>query len=291
MYNERNNKRTAVFAVMLLSLLLLTGCGRIADLFLVNSYDSDAAMDSMRESLEKGEQEEADSKDAGQGEDGQNGMGGAAETDKAGRKTYLTMLVEDYEIALRDGAGEESLELWLYRNGEEWLVETYESSGGYQRPKDFTAEVFENVLGHNGFRIFTRYPLGTSSYYYGVNYYAMEEEPIHLAHHWGTMDGGVYQADVDGDGINEMICNVQWMADGAEDVIIYHFDGEKVLEGYGSDLLQEEFEYMGLGSIGAEYLPVEGRVRVWYWKSEKGGYEEREYDVELDKIEMYEYQE
>lgn len=68
---------------------------------------------------------------------------------------------------------------------------------------------------------------------------SMEEEPVLLAYCWESMDGDTDQVDVDGDGIDDLICNVQWMADGERDVFIYHYDGEKIWQGGNTGLCRK----------------------------------------------------
>ncbi len=248
-------------------MLLLTGCGmgKILNLFLVRN-DQGPDMDAVMESLM------------------------AEQAESAGIYWEISVPEEGYEVSLRDGKEEGSLEAVVQREEKEWVAATFlKSSADYQTPEDISAEPFQNILGHNGFCIYERHPLGSSYYYYEIFYYALEEEPIELASYWGDKDQNVWQKDLDGDGIAELICNVQWMADGARDTIIYHFDGEKILQGYGSDLLLEEFDNYGTGSIGSEYLPEQNKIRIWYWKDDIEDFLEKECEIDLEKLEMYEY--
>lgn len=205
------------------------------------------------------------------------------------KETYWILPVDDYKISLQEGSTKDTLELTHHKNDAEKLLLTFQKEYDYQTPKDISAEAFESCLGHKGFRLYTRHPLGSTSYYYDVDYYAMEEELILLAYRWGNKDDGFYETDIDGDGIDELICNVMWMADGALDVFIYHFDGEKVLKGFGSDLLDEPADIYGVGSISAQYLPEQNKVHINYWQDAIQGFREKDYEIDLDRIELSDF--
>lgn len=280
-------KRMCHWTSVIFVILLLTACGErqpVGNVAGDPANDSAEVSDTSAEVLTEAESEASrETSEPGSGMD---------------REIYWTMPIEDYEISLQAGATEETLELLFQKDGESKVLRTFES-WEYQIFRDITAEAFEDILGHDGFCIYQRCPLGTESYYYTVGYYAIEyrntdaqrkeAELVPVAYRWGARDDGFWIKDVDGDGIDEMICNVQWMADGAMDVYIYHFDGEKVLRGAGTDLLEEEFDNHGIGAIGAEYLPQQDKVRIWYWKDELEDFAEKEFEIDLEKLEMTEY--
>lgn len=252
--------------VCVLQAILMAGCGK----------EQDFAEDNQNQYPSQANESVTDNQETDASEDEQK----EAASEK---KIYWTLPVEDYEVFLQDGTEEDTLDLWVNRNGEKQVMHTYQKyEGDYQEPEEITADTFEDILGHDGFRIYCNH-----RYYTEVDYYAMEEEIVLLAYYWGAPDKNVWQVDVDGDGIEELICNVQWLADGALDTLIFHFDGEKVLMGYGSDLLQEEHDgLITAGSQATEYLPEKNKVLVPYMKD--GEWKEKEYDIDLEQLELYE---
>lgn len=204
----------------------------------------------------------------------------------AQKEKYWTLAVDDYQIKLQEGEKKDTLELLLMQGEEERVLLTLDKGSDYRAPEDISAESFEECLGHKGFRLLKRQALG-SSHYYEVDYYAVEEELELLASRWGSKDGEDFEIDLDGDGIRELICNVTWIADGAKDVYIYHFDGEKVLRGHGSDLLDQPADIHGVGAVSAQYLPEENEVHIDYWQDSIQGFREEDYDIELKKLKLY----
>lgn len=204
------------------------------------------------------------------------------------KEKYWTLAVADYIITLQEGTLENTLDLMYYKEENEKLLLTFQMGNDYHTPEDISAEAFENCLGHSGFRLYKRHPLGTLSHYYEVEYYAVEEELELLAYRWGTKDDDFYEIDIDDDGIKELICNVIWLADGAADVLIYHFDGEKVMRGHGSDLLDQPVDIYGVGSLFTTYLPDKNKIHIKYWQDALQDYAEKEYDIDLAKIEWLE---
>lgn len=196
------------------------------------------------------------------------------------REKYWTLRVDDYELILQQGTKADTLELIYRKDDSTCLLTTYQKAYDYQTPSDISAEYFEECLGHTGFRLYIRHPLGTQSCYYDVTYYAVENEKLkELAYRWGAKDKDVYEADTDGDGIPELICNVMWLADGATDVLIYHYDGKQVLKSYGSDLLDEAADIHGVGSVMAEYLPEKQKILITYWQDDIQNFLQKEYDI------------
>lgn len=260
-YRLKHKMRSLIPAVCILLAILMAGCGKAQNSAeeSQNQYPSQVN-ESVTDNQETDSTEEATSE----------------------KKIYWTLPVEDYEVFLQDGTEEDTLDLWVNRKGEKQVMHTYQKyEGDYQEPEDITADTFEDVLGHDGFRIYCKHP-----HYTEVDYYAAEEEMERLAYYWGVPDKNVWQVDVDGDGIEELICNVQWIADGACDTLIFHFDGEKVFEGAGSDLLREEHDSQTPGMIVTEYLPEKDKVLIRYSKDGEG--KEKEYDIDLKKLELYE---
>lgn len=199
---------------------------------------------------------------------------------KVQEENYWTLKVNDYEIILQNGTESDTLDL-IYRKDEHIsLLNTYQKNYDYQTPSDISAEYFEECLGHSGFRLYIRKLLGEESHYYEVFYYtAKNGELEELAYRWGAKDEDVYEIDTDGDGIKELICNVIWMADGAVDVIIYHYDGNQVIKSYGSYLLDEKADISGVASVMAEYLPEKEKVLITYWRDDLQKFLKKEYDI------------
>lgn len=204
------------------------------------------------------------------------------------KEIYWRLRVDDYLIMLQEGSKENTLDLICSQGNTEKTLMSFEPEYDYQVPEDISAEAFEDCLGHAGFRLYKRRPLGSSYHYYEVDYYAMKDELTLLAYRWGSKDDDVYETDIDGDGVDELICNVTWMADGAQDVLIYHYDGDKVLSGHGSDLLDQPADIHGVGSVFSQYNPSDHKIYIHYWRDSLNGFQEQAYDIDLDRLEMYE---
>lgn len=201
-------------------------------------------------------------------------------------ETYFSVDTEDYNISLMDLVPGESLKLVISKGDHDVTISrVYRKEADYKSPEEFTAGTFTNLLGHNGFYIYDCF-CGMWNF---ANYYAVEEkELICLAESWGG-EPSDYMEDVDGDNDNELICNVTYTADGGRCTIIYDYDGEKVLRGFLDDLLEEEYDNHGVGSAYSEYLPEENKVRICFWKDALGDYDEKDFEIEMDKIRMEPY--
>ncbi len=198
-------------------------------------------------------------------------------------KTYFSVDAEDYNVSLSDLVPGESLKMVISKGDHDTTaVRVYRKEADYESPDEFTAGIFENLLGHNGFYIY--------DYFCGMwnlaEYYALEDdELICLAESWGG-EPSDYMIDVDGDGDNELICNVMYLGDGAQRTVIYDYDGKQVLRGSLDGLLDEEYDDYGVWSTGSEYLPDENVVKIRFWRDELEDFCEKKYEVDMDKIAM-----
>lgn len=214
-------------------------------------------------------------------------------------QTYWSETVEDYEVILRDAQQDNLLELLVKKGEQEWSVLTFDITNDYRSPEDISIDTFEDIMGHSGFRVYECYEMGSEVVLCGTDYFAVEEEPIHLALSWCALEdldaektSNVYSVDLDDDGIMELVCNVQWMADGKEDAKVYRWDGEQVYVFHGTDILHAEesnLDIKVLASLGAEYLPEKNVMLISYWDDATQSQIEKEYEINMEKLEMYEF--
>ncbi len=137
---------------------------------------------------------------------------------------------------------------------------------------------FHDLLGYDGYFITQKdsTPMETT-------YYAVEgDETFIIARSYGY-ERDDYFIDIDGDGVQEMICNVS-SGTGGQDVLIYRRFEDGVRVAYGSSLLDEEYDNIGTGSLVAWYDMVYERVEIAYWVEELQDYEYVYYDLDLEAI-------
>lgn len=202
-------------------------------------------------------------------------------------QTYWEVGTKEYDVVLKDLVPGQSLELVIRRDdGREQTAQVFRRDEDYEEPTEFWAEAFENLLGHNGFCLYDQY----MGMWYTQKYYAFENEDlICLADSWGWEPGKDYMVDLDGDGDRELICNVTYIADGAQCTVIYCYDGQQVLYSGGDDLLDEDYDGFGVGCVGSEYLPEENVIRIWFWKDELEDFDERKYEIDMETLEWWHF--
>lgn len=100
-------------------------------------------------------------------------------------------------------------------------------------------------------------------YYRG--YYAVTEgKPILMADSFDCFWlGDDYIRDIDGDGKNELLCNVIW-GDGAYRGLVYDYDDRQIYVGAMEDLLDEPYDDWGVGSYGCLFSGEENVVHIWF---------------------------
>lgn len=129
---------------------------------------------------------------------------------------------------------------------------------------------FDNIMGYSGYYIFyDTYP--TDGYYYA-------NDGTLLARVWGAVPEEVGMTDLDGDGKNELIAGLQW-GDGATDVVVYKEFENGIRYAYCSELLDEPYDNMGIGSLGVEYLKNVNEVKISYWIDAEQKFRTSTYDI------------
>lgn len=208
---------------------------------------------------------------------------------KKGVTVYQRITSGGYTLTLADETPGISVRLTItMEDGTEyyhdWIKgQDYHSAGEI----DLDFEVFDNLLGAKGFSLGLR-PWG---WMYERGYYAVTEgKPVLIADSWNCYQSGDdYVRDIDGDGANELLCNVIW-GDGACRGLVYDDVDGQVYVGAMEDLLDESYDDLGVASYGCEFMGEENTVRIWYWKEALGDYEEKQYAIDLEKIEMKPYE-
>lgn len=237
------------------------------------------------------EQEGPREKDAAQPEDTSKNHEGAL-------TTYWTVSMDDYTVSLQDEVPDASLKLVLRRGSVEKVIDVYEKKLDYNSPEEFTAETFENLLGHNGFCIYEDF----DGFGCLTNYYAIGEDNalIPLAASWTLPDGWAegpsdYMVDLDGDGDRELVCNIMYLADGACRTLIYRYDDGLIWQGFGDELRKAQLDegvQIVANTMGSYYLPEEKAIQIWYPSMDgSGDFDEETHTIDLDRLEMtpYEY--
>ncbi|MCM1047313.1 MAG: hypothetical protein NC433_02680 [Clostridiales bacterium] len=149
----------------------------------------------------------------------------------------------------------------------------------------FTVGTFDNIMGYAGFYIYDE----TWFFPYGYFYAIEDGQSFCIAENWGCSEDDNYIIDIDNDGENELICNVMF-GDGVESTLVYRRDGSDILVGYADELLDHEYDYIGIGSLGTRYLPDENVVEIYYWKEKLQDYETDKYRIDFEKIGFYPFE-
>lgn len=204
---------------------------------------------------------------------------------KRGVTVYQKITSDGYTLTLADEIPGISVRLTLtMENGMEYYHDWIKGQDYFSAGEiclDF--EVFDNLLGVEGFFL----GLNPWGWMYERGYYAVTEGKLVLmADSFGGKDD--YARDIDGDGENELLCNVIW-GDGAYRGVVYDYADGQIYVGNMEDLLDEPYDDFGVGSFGCEFLGEENVARIWFWKEALGDYEEKKYEVDLEKIEMKPY--
>ena len=150
----------------------------------------------------------------------------------------------------------------------------------WKRPvKKYDAGTFENVMGKDGICIYETEVFMTICYYYA------EENDELIADTWGED----FIADVDENGVTELVSNVVF-GDGAQAALIYYLDeNNNIQRGFADDLLDEEYDNNGIGSEYAKYIPEENVVEIFYYIDAIQDFKSKRYEIDFSKIDFQIY--
>lgn len=146
-----------------------------------------------------------------------------------------------------------------------------------------TVKDFNDVMGYNG----VIYTETAATRYWSQNYYlsVIDGKPVCIAESFGSESGESDSiADIDGDGINELICNCVYGADGAHVCYIYKITDEGTMRASGHDLIGEEIlkKQIVAGNTFSEYLPEKNKMLCGYVEDDE--YVTAEYDIDMSAL-------
>ncbi len=185
---------------------------------------------------------------------------------------YTATLTEE-----ADGNGGAVYRLRASAGGSEAELMEYSAGSG----EDISAEVYEidDLFGFPAFCFELSYPLGSDRTYY---IYA-NGGILKAGEGFGfeSAADGDYRDDLDGDGVEELLCNCTYMADGVDRLYVFRFRDGRVEEGeldkYEDIAPEEELE--GAGQISQRYDPdLRAIVFTYYAEDEEKTLEFKDYE-------------
>ncbi len=140
---------------------------------------------------------------------------------------------------------------------------------------------FQDLLGYDGYFITRKESTPTETTYYAVE----GDETFIIANSYG-FERDDYFIDVDGDGVRELICNV-CAGDGGQNTLIYRRYEDGIRVAYASQLLDKEYDDLGVYSLVTLYDGVYDRIEIAYWLEDLQDYEYAYYDLDLEGLSWY----
>lgn len=140
---------------------------------------------------------------------------------------------------------------------------------------------FQDLLGYDGYFITRKESTPMETTYYAVE----GEKTFIIARSWGFEREDNF-IDIDGDGIKELVCNVV-SGDGGQNTLIYRRFEDGIRVAYASQLLDKEYDDLGVYSLVTWYDVVFDRIEMAYWQEELQDYEYAYYDLNLEGLSWY----
>lgn len=177
---------------------------------------------------------------------------------------------------------EGTVQVTLWREDESWRIpelegskSTYTEYGrtregiqeligllGQSRPRFqvLITEPFHDILGYDG-----RTETETMGFWQMRTFYAETPEgAFPIAESFGFGEPVEWQVDLDGDGKEELVCNVTYGGDGAHRAYVYQRREDGIYRGEPSTRNLPDFADWGVNSSWSEYDPVENVFRLHY---------------------------
>lgn len=179
------------------------------------------------------------------------------------KETYALDRSDEGTFALpirrRDGSQAERAVYFVpYEQGKFVFQVHLPAAGGGQEEG---TRAFSGILGYDGYV----QAESNGGYWEMRTYYAREGgETFPIAESFGFDGAEDYSVDLDGDGVPELVANVQFGGDGHQDVYIYQRRGDEIWKGTLDLEGLPNHDDWGANSTAAEYDPAEGVFRVRY---------------------------
>lgn len=140
---------------------------------------------------------------------------------------------------------------------------------------------FTNILGYDGY---IRREPGASGF--SISHYIARKDgrEFCVAESWGW-ERSDHAVDLDGDGVNELVCNVTYGADGANRTLIYRLAADGSVEQANPlELLDVPHEDWGVGSLSETYDAGRGTVDISYIPKGTEDWQTKSYLPRMEKL-------
>lgn len=194
-----------------------------------------------------------------------------------------------YQVSLRDNGG--TLDVLLEQGGTSSVVRTLRQGQEYQKAEDVSLTPFDGPLGRNGFRLdlYSNTFEWRQSRYYAVRDTADGGGAVQMADSFGAAPADSdFSVDLDGDGVEELVCNNTYEGDGARQVRIFRSAAKGTAETaeVGEDYLAHALGIKAreLSSpVSSVYDPGTGRLTFQYTVGSGDGPSSRQEILPLER--------
>lgn len=304
-----------VIALLLIFILLLAGCGRNAD---VTTDTSQAATDNTEVIQDTGASEQVDTKqpeaeqttapgagtdnedadievkdvtgadsednsDATDASDDEGAFTGDRDLTDADIAVSDDFTVGDYRVSFRAQYADLNNMVICVTNGDMWFQQELEMYNPVEDLDGFEFRTYDELFGYPAIAVCDKQHYFPYIYYYVILY----DRVIWVAENAGRSLDDAYLADLNGDGYNDLICNMMY-GDGAEETFMFCRDGLGIYKAFATHMLNAEPAFSSVGSVGASYNPDTKKIEIWYASDENGNFDTEYHEAKFDDSEFTE---